>query len=72
MDRDHPIRHDDESDEARQQAEQDAFRGEMPTVCANEATNTPELCGSEEPIVDAAGRPLHEQTHRVPHTAPKK
>ncbi len=39
-----------------------AFRGEATTVCANEATNTPELCGSEMPVIDAEGRPLHPES----------
>ena len=72
MDRDDTDRRDDDSRGARQQAEQVAFRGEMPTVCANASTNTPELCGSEEPVVDAEGHPLHPEAHPVPHSAPKK
>ena len=72
MQRDDTGRRDDTNRGARQQAEQVAFRGEMATVCANEATNTPELCGSEEPVVDADGKPLRPETRDVPHSAPKK
>jgi hypothetical protein len=63
---------DNESAGAVRQAEQNAFRGETPTICANAATNTPEVCGSEQPVVDAEGRPLHEPSPAVPHSAPTK
>jgi len=61
-----------EDDGSQQHEEQVAFRGELGDVCSNAATNTPELCGSEEPVVDADGRPLRDERHGVPRSAPKK
>lgn len=51
---------------------QNAFRGEMGTVCANAATNTPAACGAEQPVIDAEGRPLHEPSPPVSSDAPTK
>ena len=51
---------------------QNAFRGEMGTVCANAATNTPEACGAEQPVIDAEGRPLRQPPPPVPPDAPTK
>ena len=61
-----------EAEGSQRHEEQVAFRGELGDVCANAATNTPELCGSEEPVVDADGQPLRDERHDVPRSAPKK
>jgi hypothetical protein len=47
--------------------EQQQFRGMLGDVCSNAVSNSehPELCGTEEPIVDEHGRPLRpDRYHR--------
>jgi hypothetical protein len=67
-------RHEEPPDTEEQHEEQVAFRGLLGDVCAYEPSNrkNPELCGNEEPIVDADGKPLIAPPEAVPHSAPKK
>jgi hypothetical protein len=45
--------------------EQEQFRGLLGDVCSNAASNAahPELCGTEEPIVDEHGHPLRPERY---------
>lgn len=54
-----------DQDTSRAHEEQLQFRGELGDVCSNAESNAahPELCGTEEPIVDAEGRPLRPERY---------
>lgn len=54
-----------ESGENRAHEEQVEFRGILGDVCSNAESNAAhrELCGTEEPIVDAKGRPLRPERY---------
>jgi hypothetical protein len=45
--------------------EQEQYRGILGDVCSNAASNAahPELCGTEQPIVDDEGRPLRPERY---------
>lgn len=51
--------------ESEAHEEQVQFRGMLGDVCSNAESNAahPELCGTEEPIVDAEGRPLRPERY---------
>ena len=55
----------DAQEESRAHEEQVQFRGMLGDVCSNAESNAahPELCGTEEPIVDAEGRPLRPERY---------
>ncbi|HVZ23624.1 MAG TPA: hypothetical protein VG871_21270 [Vicinamibacterales bacterium] len=45
--------------------EQEQYRGMLGDVCSNAASHDahPELCGTEEPIVDEEGKPLRPERY---------